>query len=88
MSNLDFLLHVSEKKNLDGILSAFLELGDPEEMALDLRQAYFIIAEWSASSSENTGNHVLNALQTIRYIIEGLDDVNKPELSKIRISAR
>ncbi len=82
------VLRKSEKVNFDGLFETLLFLDDLEVVKRDLLQAYFIVSEWCTEDSCNISEISQNALRTLRNILEALQDTDKPEQAKIRLSAR
>lgn len=86
MSNysIECVLRNSEKVNLDSLLKSLLYFNDLEAIKQDLLQAYFIVSEWCTEDDCNVTETSRNALN----LIEALQDCNKPEQAKIRLSIR
>ena len=90
MSNysIECVLRNSEKVNLDSLLKSLLYFNDLEAIKQDLLQAYFIVSEWCTEYDCNVTETSRNTLKSLRNLIETLQDCNKPEQAKIRLSIR
>ena len=82
------VLRNSEKVNLDSLLKSLLYFDDLEAIKQDLLQAYFIVSEWCTEDDCNVTETSRNALKSLRNLIKALQDCNKPEQAKIRLSIR